>query len=91
MRDDPRQLPRREPVLHVARHPRLQEAALVLVHRSAAIDESLHDVPDLRDVKMRRREPAIGQPQGDMEIGMGRQRGAKVEECLHILDFFDGF
>ncbi len=54
---------------------------------AAAIDEALHHMPHLGDVKMRRREPAIGQPQRDMEIGVGRQRGAEVEERLHILDF----
>src|SRR5437773_6127522 len=59
---DFRHFARIQPVVRVAVvHPELQNAALLLSNRAAAVDEVLRDVPDLRQVEVGRDLIAVGQ------------------------------
>ena len=63
------QLASLQPVLNIIVHPHLQQAALLLTARSAAVDEPLGDVTHFRDVEMRRNQRAVRKPDGNVGAG----------------------
>jgi hypothetical protein len=69
-----------QPVFDVVVHPGLQQAGFLSATRSAAVNETLRDVPNLCDVKVRGNRLSVGEDEGHRQ----RRIAGEVRE-----EFFD--
>ena len=76
--NDAGELGRIQAMMHIFRHPGLQEAMAVISARATAVDEALVHAADFGDVGMDGNEPAIGQDKADESLGALEQAVLKI-------------